>query len=108
MRKLLLSLVAATALIGSAAVLTPASAAPAMPFGVTAPESGVDQAAYRSRREMRRHRMMRHRVKRHRMMRRHSMRRGRGAMRRDSGNSESPALPVRAQRQGNTTGGPSR
>ncbi|WP_407520148.1 hypothetical protein [Methylobacterium oryzisoli] len=82
-------------LLTAAAVVTPASAAPAVPTIGLSGESMVETVA--SRREMVRARDMRSR----RMMRRNSMRSG------DS-NARNPSRPGYQQQLGNTSGGPRR
>ena len=94
----LLGAIALTAL-GFGLALSPASAAPAAPLGLSALHDSPIVDVRMSR--MERHRMMRHRMMRHRMMRR-----SRRMSPSQSGNAKNPSRPVRMQNQGTTTGGP--
>ena len=94
MKSMYLSL-AAAALFGLTLGAKPASAVPFAPAGVALPDSGIVPAQM-SRREMRRMRMNRSRMSR------------RAARQRGSSNARNPSRPVRAQNQGQTSGGPAR
>ena len=94
MKSMYLSL-AAAALFGLTLGAKPASAVPFAPAGVALPDSGI-VPAHMSRREMRRMRMNRSRMSR------------RAARQRGSSNATNPSRPVRAQNQGQTSGGPAR
>lgn len=94
MKTIYLSL-AAAALFGLAGA-APASAGPFSPAGVASPDSTIVSVRM-TRREMRRMRMDRMR-----------MSRRRAARQRDSINARDPSRPLRAQSQGQTSGGPLR
>lgn len=100
MRHLMLSAVAAAALLAAATASGVATAAPARPGAVAAPGSGLEAAQYRARPHGWRRGM-------HRRPMGYRGRVGRRAYApSQSGNARNPERPVFQQQQGQTTGGP--